>query len=624
MSNFELSRPRGTNLKTLIVVLMAGTIAGCSSDLSRFSYNKAIYDGQLTTASVKPPLADGLAPIGVQRKQSYPGDARAPSTPQATYQAQNSVQQPPMQQYPGDVRSPLPIYTASIPKSSTAAPKDLYQTPLPPKQASVVREVLPASTSPTFAQKVRNALAGKQKKSLSNVVKTPAVANLPEVRQPSVKPIANTGTNLAAGVAAGAVAGVKNAYPGAQDAVVTGSVKSASSTNTLGGTKLVMMKPDPIVTGSIPNKDQVRKGGWSTIGGTKVSLSEGETVYNLSRRYGVPAVEILRANKVVDSRTLKAGQVLTIPVYAYSDLAPVSAPDNDVLTKSANSHRGSKTIFPHGSDAPVPEILGKQGGGVKVANHVVPALAPNKKPANQHTMNGSSHASGNGGVYTVSSGDTLNRVAYKHGVNVAELQAANGLTNSNIRIGQKLRIPGKSLDGMTFKNMAPDNMTTASISPSKPKIGQGVDAKNTDALTKTAKIQADIAAPKTTGIGKLRWPAKGQIVTSFGGKTEAGKRNDGIDILMPEGSPIKAAENGVVIYSDSGLKGFGNTVLVRHDDNLVTVYAHARSLNVKRGDKVTRGQVVAHSGMSGSAKRPKLHFEVRHKAVPKNPISYLE
>lgn len=570
MSNFELSRPNGTTLKTLVLVLMAGTIAGCSSDLSRFSYNKAVYDGQLTTASVKQPLADGLAPIGSSGIQSYPGDSRAPST----YQAQSTLQQ-----YPGATRSPSPIYTASIPATSASAPKDLYQAAQPPKQISVVRETLPVAVKPTFTDKVRSALARKERKTLANTVTAPVVASVP-VRAP-----------------------VQNTFPNAQDSIVTGSIQPVAQAKVL-----VPMKPDPIVTGSIPPKDKARKGGWSTIGGTKVSLSEGETVYNLSRRYGVPAAEILKANDVADSRTLKAGQTLTIPVYAYSLVAPVSAPDNDVLTKSANSHRGSKTIFPHGSSAPIP---GSRSGVVTVASQTAPIVAPSKKPVSDLS------------IYTVSSGDTLNRVAYKHGVSVSALQAANGLTNANIRIGQRLQIPGKS-----FKNLAPDNITTASITTKKPKVRQAVDnnivARKNDALTETAKIESDVIAPKKTGIDKLRWPAKGQIASSFGGKTEAGKRNDGIDILMPEGSAIKAAENGVVIYSDSGLKGFGNTVLVRHDDNLVTVYAHARSLSVKRGDKVTRGQVVAHSGMSGSAKRPKLHFEVRHKAVPKNPISYLE
>jgi murein DD-endopeptidase MepM/ murein hydrolase activator NlpD len=116
---------------------------------------------------------------------------------------------------------------------------------------------------------------------------------------------------------------------------------------------------------------------------------------------------------------------------------------------------------------------------------------------------------------------------------------------------------------------------------------------------------------------------EGQVITGFA-KNEDGKRNDGIDISMPTGTPVKAAENGVVIYSGDGLKEYGKTVLIRHDDGLVTVYAHANDLHVKRGDKIARGQVIASSGMTGVAKTPRLHFEVRKNASPVDPMGYLE
>ncbi|MCJ9672059.1 M23 family metallopeptidase, partial [Neorhizobium sp. SHOUNA12B] len=130
-------------------------------------------------------------------------------------------------------------------------------------------------------------------------------------------------------------------------------------------------------------------------------------------------------------------------------------------------------------------------------------------------------------------------------------------------------------------------------------------------------------APQSTGIGKYRWPVNGAVIAGYGQNVD-GNRNDGIDISVPEGTPIKAAENGVVIYAGNGLKQLGNTVLVRHDDGKVTVYGHAGSINVTRGQKITRGQTVAASGMSGDAKRPQVHFEVRKDATPVNPITFLE
>jgi murein DD-endopeptidase MepM/ murein hydrolase activator NlpD len=130
-------------------------------------------------------------------------------------------------------------------------------------------------------------------------------------------------------------------------------------------------------------------------------------------------------------------------------------------------------------------------------------------------------------------------------------------------------------------------------------------------------------APDETGIGKYRWPVRGAVIAAYGQNVD-GVRNPGIDISVPEGTPIKAAENGVVIYSGSGLKDLGNTVLIRHEDGTVTVYGNAQSLNVKRGDKVTRGEVIAASGMTGGANRPKLHFEVRQNAAAVNPMTFLQ
>ncbi|MEP2945827.1 MAG: peptidoglycan DD-metalloendopeptidase family protein [Lentilitoribacter sp.] len=605
MSNFKLSQPQRVVLKTLSAMFLAGTVTGCSSDLSRFSYYQALNGDGLTTASVKTPHAGSLAPVGVGT-QSFPGDVRQP--------VRNSVQHvasvAPQQAYPGDISSPVqssaPLYTASIPSqpsvSQPATPlivqkpvvtAPIVTTPIvrqPVAAAPVIKQPLAAPKRTPLVDRVRQALAQKKKTTLENTVESASVQ-----RMPIIRPISQ---------------------PDVDTQIVTGAV----ATNTSSPVNIVPMAPDPMVTGSIPDKTKVSRGGWSTANGARVTLREGETVYNLSRRYGVPAAEILNANDIRDSRTLKVGQSLIIPTYVYSQAATVSAPDNDPLTKSAYSHSGSRTLFPQGSAAPVP-----------VSRIDTAMLAPTSqaspldtsKPVRQAALVATNIIAS--GQYTVASGDTLNRIAYKNGVTVEALKAANNIKTSNIRIGQKLVIPSK-----TYKTLAPDQTTTASVtkvetntSQSSPVVASTTTV-NKDKITETAKVDSNVAAPAKTGISRLRWPAKGQIASSFGGKTDDGKRNDGLDILMPEGSDVKAAENGVVIYASNGLKGYGNTVLVRHDGDIVTVYAHAKSLNVKRGDKVQRGQVIAQSGMTGSAKRPKLHFEVRKNATPQNPIKFLE
>ena len=236
-----------------------------------------------------------------------------------------------------------------------------------------------------------------------------------------------------------------------------------------------------------------------------------------------------------------------------------------------------------------------------------------------------------GGSYAVKSGDSLYSIAQKHGVPVEQLKKANGLSNGAIRVGQTLVIP--SATG-TAKQVA-----AISPQPEKPTANNGVQnastppnaASNVKPYTPpqaSNKVIEDAekdqsVAPTSTGISQMRWPVRGRLLASFG-QRDGTSVSDGIDIMVPEGTPVKAAENGVVIYAGDGLKEFGQTVLIRHDNGLVTVYGHNSKIMVQRGQKVRRGEEIAKSGMSGNAKSPKLHFEVRKNSAPVNPSKYLE
>lgn len=121
---------------------------------------------------------------------------------------------------------------------------------------------------------------------------------------------------------------------------------------------------------------------------------------------------------------------------------------------------------------------------------------------------------------------------------------------------------------------------------------------------------------------RFRWPVRGKVVTAFGAKTN-GKSNDGINIAVPEGTPVKAADDGVVAYSGSELKGYGSFILVRHSNGYITAYAHASELLVKRDDTVKRGQIIAKSGQSGEVGSPQLHFEIRKGSSPVDPMRFL-
>jgi murein DD-endopeptidase MepM/ murein hydrolase activator NlpD len=119
----------------------------------------------------------------------------------------------------------------------------------------------------------------------------------------------------------------------------------------------------------------------------------------------------------------------------------------------------------------------------------------------------------------------------------------------------------------------------------------------------------------------FRWPVRGRVIASFGPRPN-GLQNDGINLAVPEGTPIKAAGDGIVAYAGD-LKGYGNLVLVRHGNDFMTAYAHASEIMVKRGDFVERGQVIAKSGQTGNVTSPQLHFEIRKNTTPVDPSQYL-
>jgi murein DD-endopeptidase MepM/ murein hydrolase activator NlpD len=261
------------------------------------------------------------------------------------------------------------------------------------------------------------------------------------------------------------------------------------------------------------------------------------------------------------------------------------------------------------------------------------AVADAKQAATNKVNNAVASATGG---YTVQSGDTLHAIAQRNGVTAAALKQANGMSDGTIRVGQSLVIPASAAAAATqvaavakpVQAAVDTTVKTASTPPAAAKQVPDGSVKPYTPPQASNKVieeaEQDVAmAPSATGISQMRWPVRGKVLTSFG-QRDGGVVNDGIDIMVPEGTAVKAAENGVVIYAGDGLKEFGQTVLVRHENGLVTVYGHNSKINVARGQKVRRGEEIARSGMSGNAKSPKLHFEVRKNSTPVNPSKYLE
>lgn len=269
------------------------------------------------------------------------------------------------------------------------------------------------------------------------------------------------------------------------------------------------------------------------------------------------------------------------------------------------------------------------------------------------------------GVHVVAAGESLISISNKYGKPRGEVARANGIpVTTNVRIGQRLVIPGVPQHKIQTKAVAevpkapaaralalPAKPQTAAAQPpaaapaqasAKPAKGTQVASLNpvvpaaAAARPEPVKERAHVASapsdaaadakesqPSATGaVPSFRWPVRGRVIAGFGPKPN-GQQNDGINLAVPEGTSVKAAEDGVVAYAGNELKGYGNLVLVRHANGYVTAYAHASELKVKRGDAIKRGQIIALAGQTGSVASPQLHFEIRKGSTPVDPNQYL-
>ena len=357
---------------------------------------------------------------------------------------------------------------------------------------------------------------------------------------------------------------------------------------------------------SVNNQPKRMANGWTAIGGSVITLREGETLFNVSKRYGVPVTELKKANNINNADQIDAGRQIIVPSYIYSATAHVSAPDIDPRTRASRSDTG---LLTHVSVDRV-RVPTKSPRGYQVGLAAV-ELPNNNAQILSHT-------------YVVASGDTLGAIAGKYGVRISDLIKTNDLENANIRVGQKLVIPAKG--AIRINNNSGENKRVVGLAPMRAdRIVTGSTPKNyikPVRVKENGRVGDDEKAPARTGIDTFRWPATGRVLSKFGHRRR-GERNEGIDISVPVGTSVKAAENGLVIYSDSELQEYGNLLLIRHDGGWVSAYAHNSSLHVKRGEKVRRGQIIAKSGRTGNAQRPMIHFELRKDSNPVNPEKYL-
>ena len=226
---------------------------------------------------------------------------------------------------------------------------------------------------------------------------------------------------------------------------------------------------------------------------------------------------------------------------------------------------------------------------------------------------------GKAGYYTVKPGDTLIRIGLDTGQNFRDIVRWNNLENPNlIEVGQVLRVVAPvsttADNGVVTRPVASGSVSTTTVAaPAKP-------ASSAPGTTATAAAPAASPAPAASaGEDDIAWiwPAQGSLIAGF---DEA--KNKGYDISGKAGDPVVASADGRVVYSGAGLRGYGNLIILKHNNTFLTAYAHNQTLLVKEDQSVKKGQKIAEMGNS-DADRVKLHFEIRRQGKPVDPARYL-
>lgn len=252
--------------------------------------------------------------------------------------------------------------------------------------------------------------------------------------------------------------------------------------------------------------------------------------------------------------------------------------------------------------------------------------------------------------YKVREGDSVSTIARMYEVSPNRLASLNDLSSPfRLSPGQVLRLPSPSgqyegaqqavvtnnlsaqpttqtarLDPVEKEDLNPKSKTVDAQKKADSPAKKTTTTSQKPSVQKASATRAKLskATPKMSGNGKFMRPVDGKIISSYGPKKD-GLHNDGINIKAVRGAPVRAAENGIVVYNGNDLEGYGNLVLIRHENKMMSAYAHLDKTLIKRGAKVVRGQSIGTVGSTGQVDSPQLHFEIRRGSTPLNPTKYL-
>ncbi|CAH1670030.1 MULTISPECIES: peptidoglycan DD-metalloendopeptidase family protein [unclassified Chelatococcus] len=336
--------------------------------------------------------------------------------------------------------------------------------------------------------------------------------------------------------------------------------------------------------------------GWTAQGGTPFVVGSGDTLAAISGRYNVPVSALVAANGLKGS-SVAPGQQITIPVYN-----PSAAPTVARQVAAAPVQQVSQSLTAQRNQVQSTVSNGRAAVGNLAAQPQRQVAALDQSARTQISK-----------VQPPAAPRLTTATVTKPATQAVDAAKTQVLTPPPAKTTAKPSAP-ETKPAQQATPVAAAKPAAAQPQPEKPAAPQQVAVAHPTEPETTASI------PKASAsANEFRWPARGRVIQGFGGRGG----NEGINIAVPEGTPVKAAEGGTVAYSGNELKGYGNLVLIRHEDGWVSAYANNGELLVKRGEKVKRGQTIAKSGQTGNVSSPQLHFELRKGSTPVDPMNHL-
>ena len=374
------------------------------------------------------------------------------------------------------------------------------------------------------------------------------------------------------------------------------------------------------------------------------TVRRGDTLYGISARFGLTIARLTSANGLGAAPLLAVGQVLLIP--GGEAVAPAGASGAVIAGRqgAAATHRvrAGDTFYS------IARLYGIDIAALSAANDLIDpsrlrvGQVLTLPTAVQTAAAGTSPAAVPDSYHHVTAGQTLYAIAQLYGVQLSALAAANNISDpSQLAVGQRLRLPSAS-GAAPSRPIGAASPGAGGLQPqaqdvyldpvTQESLGGAPIATTSPTLTDPAQIEVAVAPGVQTPLmlppppprrgTKFHWPARGKILTRFGRQSN-GQTFDGIVIKVAPGASVLAAEDGVVAFAGMGVSGQGYLVLLKHADDYYTAYGENSAVTVARGDRVQRGQLIARAGTRVLGLEGRLHFEVRYREDPVNPIAYM-